>query len=180
MGAPKGNKYAVGNPGGGRPSLYKPEYAERAELACRAGFTDREMASLFGVCELTINDWKLAHKEFSLALKLGKSEADNRVERSLYNRAVGYTYTAEKVVVAGGIPQNVTYTEHVLPDTTAAIFFLKNRRPADWRDVHKHEVGRAGEFSEIPDAQLLALIQEEAEAIGEELVTTNQGTGSVN
>jgi hypothetical protein len=93
---------------------------------------------------------------------------------------VGYTYDDEKIFCFQGQIIKEPIKVHVAPDTTAQIFWLKNRRPEAWRDVHKHEVGRAGEFSEIPDAQLLTLIQEEAEAIGEELVTTNQGTGSVN
>src|SRR4029077_15250164 len=47
--APKGNKFAVGNKGGGRHSQFDPKFIRRAELACRAGFTDKELAELFDV-----------------------------------------------------------------------------------------------------------------------------------
>ena len=63
--------------------------------------------------------------------------------RALYCRGVGYSYTAQKVVVVslgnneGSEPRVVEYTEHMPPDTTAAIFFLRNRRPDRWRDVQR-------------------------------------------
>jgi hypothetical protein len=54
MAAPKGNKFAKGNKGGGGPTAYKPHYATQAIKACQAGFTDRELGVLFGVSEATI------------------------------------------------------------------------------------------------------------------------------
>lgn len=142
MPAPKGNKFAVGSPGGGRVSTYRPEYVKRAEKACEAGFTDRELGELFGVTEMTINNWKLEHEDFALALKRGKAPADQRVERSLYHRAVGYRFEAVKIFMPAGAdaPVYASYEEHVPPDTTAAIFWLKNRRPDQWRDVNRTEI----------------------------------------
>ena len=84
MPAPKGNKFAVGNKGGGRHSQLDPKFIRRAELACRAGFTDRELAELFDVSLSAIQKWKRQREEFRNALKVGKVEADNRVERRLY------------------------------------------------------------------------------------------------
>src|SRR5829696_6320666 len=83
MPAPKGNQNAKGNRGG-RRTLYKPAYAAQAAKACQAGFTDQELADLFGVAVSTISAWKAEHVEFSDALKAGKAEADDRVERALY------------------------------------------------------------------------------------------------
>jgi hypothetical protein len=70
MPAPKGNQNAKGNRGG-RPTLYKPAYAAQAAKACQAGFTDQELADLFGVAVSTISAWKAEHVEFSDALKPG-------------------------------------------------------------------------------------------------------------
>jgi hypothetical protein len=68
------------------------------------------------------------------------------VERSLYERANGYTYDAVKIFMPAGAkkPVYAPYREHVPPDTTAAIFWLKNRDPAHWRDVQnvEHAIGR--------------------------------------
>jgi hypothetical protein len=118
--------------------MYKPGFAQQAAKACQAGFTDRELADLLGVSEVTLNNWKLEHKEFSLALKAGKAPADDRIERSLFHRAVGYSFDTEKIFCNkdGQITRAET-REHVPPDTTAAIFWLKNRRPASWRDRHE-------------------------------------------
>jgi hypothetical protein len=104
-------------------------------MACVAGFTDRELAALFGVCETTINTWKLDHVEFSEALKAGKELADERVERSLYHKAVGYRYDAVRIFCTrdGKIVEHAL-VEHVPPSDTACIFWLKNRRPDKWRD----------------------------------------------
>jgi hypothetical protein len=75
-----------------------------------------------------------------------KAEADSRVERSLYERANGYTYDAVKIFMPAGAkkPVYAPYREHVPPDTTAAIFWLKNRDPARWRDAWQveHSLGK--------------------------------------
>jgi uncharacterized protein YjcR len=81
MPAPKGNKFAAGNAGGGRPTQFKAEYTRLAKSMCALGATDAELAEAFEVSITTINTWKARHKEFSAALKMGKAEADERVER---------------------------------------------------------------------------------------------------
>jgi hypothetical protein len=60
-----------------------------------------------------------------------------RVERSLYERANGYNYTAVKVFMPAGSKQPIVvhYTEHCPPDVGAAFIWLKNRDPERWRDV---------------------------------------------
>lgn len=119
---------------GGRPSEYEDDYAEQAKKLCALGATDVDMADFFGVSLRTINNWKVRYPEFLHALKEGKDAADDRVERSLYHRAVGYTFDAVKIMSYEGSVIEAPYREHVPPDTTAAIFWLKNRRPSDWRD----------------------------------------------
>ena len=130
----------------GRPSKYDPAFAEQARKLAQLGATDREAADFFGVAESTLSLWKLVHPEFSEALKVGKEHADARVIQSLYRRAVGYSFDSEKVAInAQGDITRAKIVEHVPPDTTAQIFWLKNRSPEDWRDVqhHKHEAASA-------------------------------------
>lgn len=145
MPAPKGNKNAVGNKGGGRPSRFKAEYVEIAERLCKLGLTDAELALAFDVGETTINAWKRDHVEFSEALKKGKFIADANVAERLYQRAMGYTHEAVKIFAnpSTGDEKIVPFVEHYPPDTTAAIFWLKNRQPAKWRDkVVSENVGK--------------------------------------
>lgn len=125
----------------GRPSSYKPEYADQAEKLCRLGATDVELADFFSVERTTIWRWASRHEEFCNALKAGKAAADERVTHSLYHRAVGYTHDAVKIFMPAGArePVYAPYREHVPPDTTAAIFWLKNRRPEEWRDKQQIE-----------------------------------------
>lgn len=128
-----------------RPSSYKAEYAKQAEKLCALGATDVELADFFGVERTTIWRWSQAHEQFCNALKVGKASSDDRVERSLYARAIGYSFDAVKIFNANGQPLTVPYREHVAPDTTAAIFWLKNRRPDLWRDkVHQEHTGADG------------------------------------
>ena len=70
----------------------------------------------------------------------------HRVERSLYQRANGYNYEAVKIFMPAGSKQPVVvhYIEHIPPDVTAGMFWLKNRDPVNWRDVQNvdHVLGK--------------------------------------
>jgi hypothetical protein len=127
----------------GRPSDYKPEFCEEARKLCEGGATDIEVADALEISAATLYRWKAKHPEFCEALKAGKTVADERVERSLYAKATGYSFDAVKIFMPAGAKEPVyaPYREHVAPDTTAAIFWLKNRRPDLWRDKHDHEHG---------------------------------------
>lgn len=126
---------------GGRPSKYKPEFAEQAQRLTDLGATDRELAAFFKVAESTLNLWKLEHPEFSESLKLGKEIADKRVEQSLYHRARGYSHEAVKILMTkDGDVYREEYVEHYPPDTVACIFWLKNRKPDTWRDKTEQSV----------------------------------------
>lgn len=118
----------------GRPSAYKPEYDEMAYNYCLLGATDKNLAEFFGVSEQTINAWKQRYPSFLESLKSGKIEADARVAKSLFRKAVGYEHDAVKIFNDQGRPLVVPYVEKFAPDTTAGIFWLKNRQPQLWRD----------------------------------------------
>ena len=83
MGAPKGNKFAKRNRGGGRPTLYKPNYAEIARRMCTQGATRADLADRFGVTINTIMAWQLENEEFFRLLQAGREAADERVEQKL-------------------------------------------------------------------------------------------------
>jgi len=141
MPAPKGNKNAVGNKGGGRKTDYLPQYATVAFRMALLGATDAEMAAAFDVGENTLNAWKKQHVEFFEALTRGKIEADANVAERLYMRGMGYSHDAVKIFMPAGADEPVyaPYTEHYPPDTAAASLWLRNRQPAKWRDKQEHE-----------------------------------------
>jgi len=117
----------------GRPSPYKPEFAGIARRLCRNGATDIEVADILGISVRTFYRWCLLHDEFTAAVRVGKDAADDRVERALYQRAVGYDYIAEKIVTPrGGGPVVMPYTMHIPADVRAALHWLAIRRPKPW------------------------------------------------
>ena len=124
----------------GRPTEYKPEYVAQAEKLCKLGATDLDVAQFFQVHTATVYRWKLEYPEFCEALKRGKEIADDLVEDRLFKRATGYSHDATKIFQYEGEPVAVDYIEHHPPDTTAAIFWLKNRRPDKWRDIKAQEI----------------------------------------
>ena len=126
---------------GGRPSKYDTKMNEQVYKLCLLGATDKEIADFFGVCEATINNWKLESPQFLESLKAGKEKADCNVVESLYKRALGYSHPEEKIFQYEGSIIRAETIRHYPPDSTSIIFWLKNRRTEQWRDVkeHKHE-----------------------------------------
>lgn len=120
----------------GRPSAYREEYAAQAKKLAEIGATDAEIADFFDVDVRTLYRWKNSFDGFCQALKVGKDVADDRVERSLYQRAIGYEQDEVKIFMPAGAAEPVyaPFVAKVAPDTTAAIFWLKNRRREEWRD----------------------------------------------
>lgn len=134
---------------GGRPTKYdKINTPKLAYAMALAGRTDDQIAEFLEINRDTLYDWKKKYPEFSDALKSGKEEPDDQVERSLFERATGYVNkNAVKIFMPANAPEPVyaPYEEHVAPDVTAQIFWLKNRRPDRWRD--KQEVEHKGGIS---------------------------------
>lgn len=132
----------------GRPTAFKDEFVKSAEKLTALGATDIELADFFEVDVRTIYRWKHDHQEFCQALNAGKTKADERVVNSLYQKAVGYEQDAVKIFMPGGATEPVyaPYREKIAPDTTAAIFWLKNRQPGEWRDKQDIDQKVSGEI----------------------------------
>jgi hypothetical protein len=127
--------------GPGRPTKFKPEYVEQARKLCLLGATDRELADFFEVEVRTIHRWKAESDEFCHSIRVGKEVADERVKRSLYQRAIGYEQEDVKIFMPAGAaaPIYAPFTAKIAPDTTAAIFWLNNRDPENWRNRQQVE-----------------------------------------
>ena len=107
----------------------------------RNGLTDEQIAHNCGISASTLREWKNKLPAISAALKEGKEAIDILVENALLKRALGYTYeekTYERKQITEegdtGMVLTKTVTKEVIPDTTAQIFWLKNRKKAEWRD----------------------------------------------
>lgn len=102
----------------------------------REGLTEEQIANNMGIAVRTLGTWKEAHLPILHALKRGKAPVDIEVENALLKRALGYEYDEVKTVTDkdGNIKETTVTRKVVLPDTTAQIFWLKNRKPAQWRD----------------------------------------------
>jgi hypothetical protein len=118
----------------GRPTKYETRFAKMAGKATALGATLDDLAELFDVEHSTIALWQTKHHAFSDAIKTARVDADATVERSLYQRALGYRAKTQKVVVANGSAEVVDYEEQHAPEVAAGIFWLKNRKPQEWRD----------------------------------------------
>jgi len=118
----------------GRPSKIKNIDLRQLEFVAKEGFTDVKIAKLFNITEATLTNYKKKYPELFVSLKGWKDEADSKVERSLYERAKGYIADDLHICV---IKEDVVITpikKHYPPDPTSMIFWLKNRKPKEWRD----------------------------------------------
>lgn len=137
----------MGNsPKTGRKTKYdKTLHVPWARSLALSGKTSDEIAEELGVARSTLYGWMGAHPEFSDAIKNGKAKADAEVVLSLYARACGKAkrVTKKKRDVLDSDGRKVTLTEVIEetlpPNTTAMIYWLKNRQPELWRDRPKQD-----------------------------------------
>lgn len=147
----------------GRPPKYQVSFDDQAAKLCALGATNADLADFFSVSIRTIERWTAEHESFCRAVKESKETADQRVERSLYQRAVGYTFDSEKIMVAKGEPVRLPIREHVAPDVTAQIFWLKNRRSGQWRE--KQEIEHTGAVAIVDPEALRNLTEDQLEQL---------------
>jgi hypothetical protein len=152
--------------GASRSHGYRAEFVGQVEKLCRLGARDEEVAEFFGVGMELLEEWKREHGEFAEAVRRGRVLADAEVADRLFLRARGYTHEAVRILSRGGKeePVVVPYVEHYPPDTTACMFWLKNRRPDLWRDkVLDDGAGKKGDVVELTvGAEALEEIREAA------------------
>jgi hypothetical protein len=152
----------------GRPTEYKDEYADLAYKYCLLGATDKELATFFDVKDRTINNWKKSHPDFFQSIKRGREVADATVADRLFKRATGYEHPDVHISNYMGDITATDIIKHYPPDTTACIFWLKNRQKDKWRDKKDHEVmgadGGPIQFSDIERAKRLAALLDRARA----------------
>ena len=135
----------------GRPTKYKPEYDEQAYELCLQGAIDTQLAALFKVCVDTIGEWKRVYPSFSSAIRRGKDELDSQVEKSLFKRAMGYEHPAVKIFLTkSGEVVEAPFIQRYAPDPTSMIFWLKNRRPKEWRE--SQQIEHTGTITHAVDA----------------------------
>lgn len=122
------------------------------EAWARDGLTDEQIANNLGIAYSTFRDYRDKHSALSAALKKGKEVVDYEVENALLKRAMGYeyeekTYETKYDTVQEKYVEILTkrVTKQVAPDTTAQIFWLKNRKPTVWRD--KQEIEHNGNIN---------------------------------
>lgn len=142
----------------GRPSSFNEALSARILELAKQGKTDAQMANAIGVTQQTFDNWKHKHPDFFGSLKACKSVADELVEVSLYQRATGYSHPEEKIYFhpkTGEMIREVVI-KHYPPDTTAMIFWLKNRQKDRWRDVHHHEAKHT--FENLTDEELIRIV----------------------
>lgn len=128
-------------PSRGRPSKFDDDMIRQAEILAVKGFTDKEIAELFDVTEQTINNWKKDYPQFFVSLKKGKEIRDAAVERSLFERACGYSHPEVHITNYQGTVTKTEVIKHYPPDPTSMIFWLKNRQPDKWRDKQDLNIG---------------------------------------
>ena len=129
-----------------RKTIYKRDgWDEKLELIegwARDGLIDEQIAEKMGIGIRTLYEYKEKYPQFSQALKRNKEVVDAKVEKALLKRALGYDYEETKVTMTdkGSKSKRIERTtKHAKPDTTAQIFWLKNRKPDEWRNNDNNE-----------------------------------------
>jgi len=107
----------------------------------RDGLTDEQIAQNMGIGTTTLYRWKNEFREIRESLRKGKEVVDRQVENALLKNALGFYYEEEMVTNKGDV---VTVRKYEKPNTTAQIFWLKNRKPKQWRD--KQELQHDGDM----------------------------------
>lgn len=134
----------------------EPEGLLKIEGWARDGLTDEQIAENMGICRDTLIEWKKKYSDISDTLKRGKEVIDRQVENALLKRALGYRYTeTTKERIDGSLVVTKEVEKEVVPDTTAQIFWLKNRKPDVWRDKQNLQVeGSLNTASSLTDEEL--------------------------
>ena len=140
------------------------------------GLTDEQIAMNIGCSRSTLAEWKKKHPDISDTLKRGKEVIDRQVENSLLKRALGYEF--EEITYEYG-EEIKKVVKQIPPDTTAQIFWLKNRKPNEWRDSRniEHTGKDGGAIQTEAKLNLSNLSDKELEAL-ENIISKSTESGS--
>ena len=141
----------------------EPDGLLKLEGYARDGLTDEQIAKNMGIVTKTLYEWKNKYSAISEALKRGKEVIDIEVENALLNKAMGFKVMVKKSYKVKDVEYDngrkvkeseriemVDEEQYIPPDTTAQIFWLKNRKPAEWRDKQNIEhTGKDGETLKV-------------------------------
>lgn len=150
----------------GRPTKYsKKHHLILAQALGELGLIDTQIAERMGVTEQTLNNWKKKHPDFKKALNNGKAVVDREVENSLLSltreRETSETETIVKTNKQGqpikGDTRIKRTIKKLIPSASACIFWLKNRRPDQWRDTQ--HINHGGDAIQKAGDQLAALFK---------------------
>lgn len=103
----------------------------------RDGLIDEQIAQNMGISYSTFREWKKKFSALSAVLKKSKDVVDRQVENALFKSAIGFEYEEETVTNAGDV---VAVRKYSKPNTTAQIFWLKNRKRNQWTDKSEVDV----------------------------------------
>ena len=120
-----------------------PEGLLKLEGWARDGLTDEQIAVNIGISRSTLNAWKDKYSDISDTIKRGKDVVDREVENALLRRALGYEYEEVKEKFEGNVmTERTVIKKEVIPDVTAQIFWLKNRKRETWADRQNIEISQ--------------------------------------
>jgi hypothetical protein len=136
----------MGRPKKGSPNTFEELDLEQVRHLAEYGHTDDFMSDFFNVSVETWHSWKKKNPVFFKALKGWKAVADDRVERALYERALGYEWEEEAVVYDSVKKRNVKIRieKRLPPDVPACRYWLGNRRPQQWREKMEVDTKHSG------------------------------------
>lgn len=121
----------------GRPSVFSEKVIGKIIELYGQGKTEEQVANIIGIHKDTLRKYKQRDQDFFFSSREAKALADEMVEASLFTRAIGYNHPEERVFCYQGEIYTHQSEKHYPPDTNAAVFWLKNRRPEVWKDkVH--------------------------------------------
>lgn len=119
----------------------------------RNGSVDHELAKKMKVHPSTLYEWMKKYTQISDAIKNVKHVADAKVENSMFKSSVGYYYIEEQPIKVKKVYKDemnrrveeetievVPVKKYQPPIPTNQLFYLKNRRPAAWKDKQQVEI----------------------------------------
>lgn len=157
----------------GQSDSYRPEYADKARAMCKVGAMESDLAEEFGVSLTTIRSWQMTYIEFGEACRIGRERAAERVEQSLYERAIGAERRVVKPMKINGRVELVRYRERLPPDVGAATLLLTNYRPNKWKRNNTGEpIGEDRQYEELRNQIRKEVLEERLD----QLMKATEGT----